>query len=343
MEQVYYTQCPMGYGLGASNGFQIKRMSAGYPLSGDFRHLGMKASLPTSRALAPIVLRYRRDGDDFELTRLTPRAFEYHTERGLWGRPGGVFAHALRLTAHEIEALTEFPAGLIHASFWQESDTVPSAGKKITDLVIDKVFTTRPPIAAGIEVSLPRLLTAVALVMNEGRTLFVIDEPARLADVIALLTFAFPSVLRRTLTFSTYHERPEELPGYRISGTTGSARPNRPALRAQGIIADLTTGEIEPAVTPAKWAETLSAWIIRWNASDQDSWRDTARRVGFIESFDWSTAALDALFALESLGSTQPQDLAGWSQIANMADWAGGVGMGGNASAFVTQTGGCML
>ena len=31
MEQIYYTQCPVGYGLGASNGFQVKRLSRGYP------------------------------------------------------------------------------------------------------------------------------------------------------------------------------------------------------------------------------------------------------------------------------------------------------------------------
>ena len=29
MEQIYYTQCPVGYGLGASNGFQVKRLSRG--------------------------------------------------------------------------------------------------------------------------------------------------------------------------------------------------------------------------------------------------------------------------------------------------------------------------
>ena len=36
MKQIYYTQCPIGYGLGASNGFQIKRLTPGYPISGDF-------------------------------------------------------------------------------------------------------------------------------------------------------------------------------------------------------------------------------------------------------------------------------------------------------------------
>ncbi|HEX8200540.1 MAG TPA: hypothetical protein VF590_08630, partial [Isosphaeraceae bacterium] len=67
MEQIYYTQCPMGYGLGASNGFQIKRLSPGYPPSGDFRHLGMRAFLTGSRTLASPALRYRRDGEVAEV------------------------------------------------------------------------------------------------------------------------------------------------------------------------------------------------------------------------------------------------------------------------------------
>src|SRR5262245_37247349 len=75
MEQIYYTQCPIGYGLGASNGFQIKRVTPGYPLSGDFRHLGLRAFLGGSRALAPPALRYRRDERGAaEVAFLTPRS-----------------------------------------------------------------------------------------------------------------------------------------------------------------------------------------------------------------------------------------------------------------------------
>ncbi len=54
MEQIYYTQCPVGYGLGASNGFQIKRMTAAYPVSGDFRHFGFRAFPGGGRTLAPL-------------------------------------------------------------------------------------------------------------------------------------------------------------------------------------------------------------------------------------------------------------------------------------------------
>ena len=57
MRQIYYTQCPIGYGLGASNGFQIKRLSPGYPISGDFRHLGLRAFVAGTRTLAPPALR----------------------------------------------------------------------------------------------------------------------------------------------------------------------------------------------------------------------------------------------------------------------------------------------
>ena len=100
MEQVYYTQCPIGYGLGAANGFQVKRISPGYPATGDFRHLALRVFLPGTRDLAPPALRYRRDGDMAEVAWLTPRAHEYETEGGrLWGRPGGQFIIPLDPTA----------------------------------------------------------------------------------------------------------------------------------------------------------------------------------------------------------------------------------------------------
>src|SRR4051794_10594428 len=122
MEQIYYTQCPIGYGLGASNGFQVKRLGAGYPLTGDFRHLGMRAYLPGTKTLAPPTLRYRRDGGVAEVAFLTPRPQEYETERGLWGRPGGHFAHGLRLDGDELARIGCWPAGLYGAPSWVRSD-----------------------------------------------------------------------------------------------------------------------------------------------------------------------------------------------------------------------------
>lgn len=92
MDQLYYTQCPAGYGLGTSNGAQVKRRSPGYPSAGDLRHLGMRPFVPGTTTLAPACLRYQRAGEEAEVAWLTPRAKEYETEKGLWGRPGGYFA-----------------------------------------------------------------------------------------------------------------------------------------------------------------------------------------------------------------------------------------------------------
>ncbi len=330
MRQIYYTQCPMGYGRGASNGFQIKRMSEVYPLSGDFRHLGMKAFLPTCRTLAPKVLRYRLDGDSVELARLSPRQFEYATERGDWGRPGGVFAHGLQMTASEAKRFTSFPAGLINAPFWVDEDRTPSMGEEPKPFDWNELKPTRPAITPRLLFQLPRLLTAVAKVASEGRTLFLIDErrPEQLTQEIALLTFAFPLRFRRKLTFSTYHERPEDLPGYRISGTTVSARPNRPTLLSQGVIAELESGVVEPALEVSSWAETLSEWLIRWDESDQAAWGRTAQRANAVAKLDWSVDGLNALFDLERSGSTCPVDAPGWNQLASTLRWAAQAGLG---------------
>src|SRR6185437_1007303 len=107
---------------------------------------------------------------------------------------------------------------------------------------------------------------------REGRTLFLIDEPERLGPRVMLLTFAFPEALRPALTFSTYHDRPEELPGFRVQGTAPAARPNRPALAGQGIVADLVAGTFEPAVAPARWARTLASWLVGRGRSDEEAW-----------------------------------------------------------------------
>ena len=155
MEQIYYTQCPIGYGLGASNGFQIKRLDASYPPSGDFRFLGMRAFLPGTRALAPPALRYRRDGEVAEVAFLTPRAHEYQTERGPWGRPGGHFAHGLRLDAAGLAAFANWPAGLFDNPGWRRSDPEPTRGRAPEPVALDlagpPTFAAVAPTARGIE------------------------------------------------------------------------------------------------------------------------------------------------------------------------------------------------
>ena len=342
MEQIYYTQCPIGYGLGASNGFQIKRLSAGYPATGDFRFLGMRAFVAGTRVLAPPALRYRRDGEIAEVAALTPRAREYQTERGLWGRPGGHFAHGLRLDADELAALANWPAGLADADRpgWRRSDPEPTRGRPpepaVLDLATAPTFAAVAPSAVNDDPErLARLLTALAAAAREGRTLYLVDEPARLAGRVALLTFAFPKALRAALTFSTYHDRPEELPGFRLHGTTPAARPNRPALAASGIIADLVAGTFEPAVEPSRWARTLAHWFLRGDASADRAWTATDARASLARSpaapeSAWEDAWLDRLFRFQEgidSAATPPAVVGDWDLLAEMASWSGRAGL----------------
>ena len=342
MEQIYYTQCPVGYGLGASNGFQIKRLSRGYPVSGDFRHLGMKAFPGGGRTLAPASLRYRRDGEVAEVAWLTPRPNEYETERGLWGRPGGHFAHGLRLTLDEMKAIRRWPAGLFDSPIWKRTDREPSRGRPPEEVELSDSGLFRPPafadvapLAAGEDPDrMASLLTALAAVTREGRTLFLIDEPDRLGPLVALLTFSFPEKLREELTFSTYHDRPEELPGLRISGTTPQARPNKPALTAQGIVADLVAGTFEPRIEPASWARTLAGWLTRHDPVDEADWSATegrariARKAQGAESA-WSDEWLGHLYGYpEALRSkVPPDDPDGWRALADFTGWLGRTGL----------------
>ena len=344
MEQIYYTQCPIGYGLGASNGYQIKRITAGYPLTGDFRHLGLKAFPGGGRILAPPVLRYRREDDCADLARLTPRSQEYQTERGLWGRPGGVFAHGFRLSMDELGSLGRWPAGLFDNPGWQVADPEPTRGRPPEDVDLAALGSFRPaefaavaPLFAGEDPDwLARVWTALAQVTREGRTLFLIDEPDRLARSVAILTFGFPAVLRGDLTFSTYHDRPEELPGYRLQGTAPVVRPNRLALLSLGVVADRSFGTIEPAVEPAAWATTLAGWFTRREAVDEADWMATearargARRPDDPPDLIWSDAWLDPLIAWPEAyrDRSGPKSVDGWTRLRQLARWSGRAGIG---------------
>src|SRR5207249_284915 len=146
------------------------------------------------------------------------------------------------------------------------------------------------------------LLTALAGSAREGRTLVLIDEPERLARRIALLTFAFPEALRPALTFSTYHDRPEELAGFCLQGTVPAARPNPSALIALGAVADAATGRVEPRVEPSRWAATLAGWFLRREKEDEAAWNranELARQVreDIPSRTLWSDDWLDGLFA----------------------------------------------
>ena len=309
MEQVYYTQCPVGYGLGTSNGAQVKRRTAGYPATGDFRHLKLSPFLPGTTTLAPPTLRYRRDGQIAEVAWLTPRAREFETEKGLWGRPGGHFAHALRLGPAELAKLSDWPAGLFGAPFWVRSDPDPTRDRPPTPIKLSAdmlrcqpTFLQVAPLAVGLDSGkLARLLTALAAAVREGRTLFLLDEPTGLHDLAAVLTFAFPPPLRADLTFSTYHDVPELLPGFRLQGTTPSESLDRAALTPLGTVADLATGEFLPRVAPARWATALANRLARRNPEDEAAWADAARRAlaergPTAPEAAWTDARLEGIF-----------------------------------------------
>lgn len=327
MEQIYYTQCPVGYGLGASNGFQVKRITRGYPLASDFRHLGLRAFPAGGRTLAPASLRYRRVGDTAEVARLTPRPMEYETERGLWGRPGGHFAHGLILSPEELRSIDDWPAGLFDAPGWRRSDPEPSRGREPEafvptrdGMIVRPEFASVTRLADGLDPGLlARLLTALVAVAREGRTLFLIDEPGRLGQTVALLTFLIPMPLRGSVTFSTYHDRPEELPGYRIHGTTLAARPNRGLLLTQGVVADLTAGVVEPRAEPSAWAVEVARWVAEGASS---GWDGLARRLAAADPA-WDHALFDRLVAF---GKAVGRDAGGadWSEEADLASWASG-------------------
>lgn len=339
MKQIYYTQCPIGYGLGASNGFQIKRLSPDYPVSGDFRQLGFRAFVPGSRTMAPPALRYRRgEQGAAEIAWLKPRSHEYETERGLWGRPGGHFAHGLLLDDTELERLGNWPAGLHDQPFWVRSDPSPTRGELPapltlgpTDLIFSPTFDAFARISSDADgEQVAWLLTALALVVREGRTLFLIGETAEVDARIAVLTLAFPAAWRPALTFSTYHDRPEELPGFRIQGTIPAARPNRQALLSQGIVADLASGMFEPRIEPAPWARTLAGWINGQSTSGRSGWDAAERRARHIRDRNgdedmWSDAFLTRFYGLESLArapAPHATSAADWAALADVTRWS---------------------
>jgi hypothetical protein len=344
MEQIYYTQCPRGYGLGATNGFQIKRVTDGYLTSGssDYRHLGMRAFLGGSQTLAPAALRYRRDGSQAEVALLSPREREYETDRGPSGRPGGHFAHGLKLEESELARLDYWPAGLWDWPHWRREDKAPSMGRRPDelpsgwpDLAVPSSFAA---VAATVRdrdpVLVAGLLSGVAVAVRSGHCLFLIDEPLRLAHWVAVLTFAFPPTLRSGLTFSTYHDRPEELPGFRIQGTTPANRPNRAALAGLGVVADLPSGTFEPAVAPEVWSCALAGWLTGGDAEAEAAWHSTAgwaervaESVG-IESV-WSEEYLNRLFAFQHAVREQapPRGESSWLDLRGAAEWASAVGL----------------
>jgi hypothetical protein len=137
------------------------------------------------------------------------------------------------------------------------------------------------------------------------------------------------------LTFSTYHDRPEELPGFRLQGTTAAARPNRAALLAQGFVADLAGGSstIEPALEPAGWARILAGWLIQQREEDEADWEATRRRALVVQAGPegrWGEECLDRIFGLPRwlrapslVPATAPQ----WAELVAWTTWAARSGL----------------
>lgn len=348
MEQVYYTQCPVGYGLGVANGFQVKRRSAGYPVTGDFRHLSLRPFLPGTRDLAPPALRYRRDGAGAEVAWLRGRTHEYETENGrLWGRPGGQFAHGVRLTDTEFVAIRRWPAGLYGAGFWVVRDPVRTLDQAKPE---PEPIAVWPPEgwaapelrqvaeqAGGESVDwLAGLIAAAARSVATERTLFLIETPERLVRLISWMTFLMPEPLRADLTFSTYHDRPEELSGLRIQGTVPEAKVNRMALARLGIIADGAARTMDPPQPePPAWARCLAEWLVRHDEAAVVSWNEwnrlasqSRRPVAVAES--WSDEWLNQLAALGPAvrrPAPVPTGRTGWKNAEALTRWSHKAGL----------------
>lgn len=348
MEQVYYTQCPVGYGLGIASGFQVKRRSKSYPPTADYRHLSLRPFRPGTRELAPPALRYRREVGAIEVAWLKARSHEYETENDrLWGRPGGQFAHGIHLTEQEFLAIDAWPAGLFGAAFWAERDPVRT---------LDQTLPEPPPIrqwppaldpppelarlsawaAGATEDWLAELLAGLAWAAGSQRTLFLIDAPERLREWTALLTFLFPVALRRDLTFSTYHDRPEELSGFRLQGTVPEARPNRAVLARLGLVADGTTHTIDPPRPPPPfWARTLAGWLRNPVGSAASAWSEMdslARQAALPDDPEqrWSEEWLNALVRLGpalQVPAPVPTDAAGWTTTERLVPWCRKAGL----------------
>ena len=262
----------------------------GYPVSGDFRHFSLRAFVGGTRSPAPATLRYRRgEGDVAEIAWLTPRSHEYETERGPWGRPGGHFAHGLQLDAAELRALGDWPAGLFDRPFWTRTDREPSRGQPPPDLELSAADLGRPPTFAAVAPlaegedrdRLARLLTALAAAARAGRTLFLIDEPARLAERIALLTFAFPEPWRASLDLLDLPRPPRGAAGVPAPGddpggpaqsprAAGAGVRRRPDSRGRDDRAARSSRPAGRGRSPAGSSGTSDA--------DQADWESTRRR-----------------------------------------------------------------
>lgn len=246
---------------------------------------------PRSPEPAPGVLRFRASGPIFEVMKITPRCREFETERGEWGRPGGIFTQVLQFGLPEFEEFEFWPAGLLDYPGWRTADPVPTRGQPPEPLDqadiashVQKQLRNAPALAARIG---PRMLaislTAVAKVMRENSRLLLIGTTFEIESLIALVTLFVPRAMRSGLSFSTWDSEPESLPDFRIHGVCpGSARSGSGQI--QGTVVDMTAGDDHSMIEPSEWAIRLVQGYLR------DS-RDSARRQAVDRALDHLVAA----------------------------------------------------
>ncbi|MFO0960140.1 MAG: Hsp70 family protein [Isosphaeraceae bacterium] len=310
MEQLYFTACPAGHGTEPREGLQAKRRTQGYPGAPDTRHLEVKPFLPGGKLLVPPLLRYRREGDEAELIAIAPRATEFDTERGAWGKPGGFFTHAIRIDQAELEAVAWWPAGLYQSRIWCAADPQPTEGQPPDPLPVPigpgaltrpPTFDAAQPLADGLTANmLAGMLAGLAEAVRGGRTLTLLaSKPDRLADLVAVLTFALPGALRSWVTFSTYADKPEELLGYRLQGTVGP-RSRMEDLGDLGPVVDLDSQVVHMDSEPPHWASRLAVWLVLGGPDERAAWEAFALQAGLGETPNrardaWSDLRLDRI------------------------------------------------
>jgi hypothetical protein len=305
-----------------------------------------------ARELSPGSLRARRlDDGRVMVARLSARTHEYETERGLWGRTGGVFAHVVILDAEEVKAVGGWLAGLWESPAWRVSDPEPTRGRAPEAWNIGSEGSR---MRRGVQ-EVRRLLSRVqfraggvagalgviaAAVRGESGPLVVAGLGVDAASVIAGLTLAFPAMHRCEIGFSTDHHRPEELPGLHVQGTRGGAAARRAAARLSGRVLDLETGELEGEARVPRWAERLAEWALGGNAG---AWERLEQTVAGLKPphearVTWTDRWLDSLtgWVEEQVNHGRTTGPGQWSDWLDRLEW---IRESGQAGAWLADHG----
>ena len=221
MLQHYYTSCMHGLSEGA--GFQTKAESPGISPQLDKTIASMIGyRIPPSlderiTTQHPVALRYDYLGPNRCI--LSCIQSSGPDEKG---RDGNYFAHTVITNPQDFAVLS--PIMFWRHSFWQTSDLsdrleispVPSFELE-PSLELDSIWPFLDE--SNRRQWFRKLLTAVVQYSESKRPIIILDSNDNVASWIAAITFALPPILRVSLTFSTYHHDPYNVP-YCITGTT---------------------------------------------------------------------------------------------------------------------------